>query len=71
MEAEKAAKEKVEAEEKARYEAELKVKLSEGKISLSEYQTLVSTETQNKELPQQWGNNITGQHIGEKFEVRG
>ena len=71
MEAEKAAKEKVEAEEKARYEAELKVKLSEGKISLSEYQTLVSTETQNKELPQQWGNNITGQHIGDKIEVHG
>ena len=71
MDEEKAAKEKVEAEEKARYEAQLKVKLSEGKISLSEYQTLVSTETQNKQLPQQWGNNITGQHAGEKFEVRG
>lgn len=61
MDAQKAKKEQAEQEEKARYEAELKVKLSEGKISTAEYQTLVSTETQNKELPQQWGDTITGQ----------
>ena len=48
-------------EEKEQYEAELKTKLDEGKISLAEYQTLVSTETQNKELPNDRGNYITGQ----------
>lgn len=58
-----AVKEKADAEEKAKYEAELKVKLSEGKISQAEYQTLVSTETQNKELPH-WGNAITGEYAG-------
>ena len=67
MQAEHQNKEKIKAEEKARHEAELKVKLSEGKISLAQYQTLVSTETQNKEL-QQWGNNITGQHAGQKYK---
>ena len=53
-----------EKKEKERYEAELKVKLSEGKISLSEYQTLVSTETQNKQLMEgnsPYGNAITGE----------
>ena len=70
MEAEKAKKEKAEAEEKARYEAELKVKLNEGKISAAEYQTLVSTETQNKELPR-WGDNITGEHVGQLFQATG
>ena len=55
-------KKKAEEEEKARYEADLKVKLSEGKITLAEYQTLVSTETQNKQLAPQKGNVITGQH---------
>ena len=57
-EAEKQARE----EEKQKYQAELKVKLSEGKITLAEYQTLVSTETQNEETD--WsnqGNVITGQ----------
>lgn len=67
----KAEKEKAEAEEKARHEAELKVKLSEGKISLAEYQTLVSTETQNKELPPRWGDIITGEHLGQTFQVYG
>ena len=61
LQAEKARKDQADKEEKARYEAELKVKLSEGKISQAEYQTLVSTETQNKELPR-WGDNITGEH---------
>ena len=70
MEAEKAKKEKAEADEKARYEAELKVKLSEGKISAAQYQTLVSTETQNKELPR-WGDTITGEHLGQIYQVHG
>ena len=70
MEDEKAKKQQAEKEEKQRYEAELKVKLSQGKISLAEYQTLVSTETQNKELPQ-WGNNITGQHLGQMYQAYG
>lgn len=69
-EAEKAAKEQADAEEKARHEAELKVKLSEGKISLAEYQTLVSTQTQNKELPH-WGDVITGQHLGQIYQKYG
>ena len=70
MDEKKAKKEQAEKEEKQRYEAELKVKLSQGKISLAEYQTLVSTETQNKELPQ-WGNNITGQHLGQMYQAYG
>lgn len=70
MDAEKAEKEKAAQEEKARYEAELKVKLSEGKISAAEYQTLVSTETQNQELPR-WGDNITGEHLGQMYQVYG
>ena len=68
--AEQQKREEAEAKERANYEAELKVKLSEGKISASEYQTLVSTETQNKELPQ-WGNNITGQHLGQIYSTFG
>lgn len=71
MEAEKAKKEKAQAEEKARHEAELKVKLSEGKITLAEYQTLVSTETQNKQLPPKWGDAITGQHLNQTFQIHG
>lgn len=67
---ERAAKEKAEADERARYEAELKVKLSEGKISEAEYKTLVSTETQNKQLVR-WGDTITGQHGGDGAVVRG
>lgn len=59
---EKDQKEKAKREaEKAQYEAELKVKLSEGKISLAQYQTLVSPETQNKEMRPVDGNVITGQ----------
>jgi len=46
----------------------LKVQLSEGKISLAEYQTLVSTETQNRDLAEtRWGNSITG----EKYDNSG
>ena len=70
MQQEKAKKQKAEEEEKVRHEAELKVKLSEGKISLAQYQTLVSTETQNKELPR-WGDAITGEHIGQIFQATG
>ena len=67
LEAEKAKKEQALAAEKEKYEAQLKVKLSEGKITLAEYQTLVSTETQNKDLVR-WGNTITGQHAGQPFQ---
>lgn len=50
--------------EKERYQAQLKVKLNEGKISLAEYQTLVSTETQYKQMEQQsYGNPVTGENI--------
>lgn len=70
LEEQKAQKEKADAQEKARYEAELKVKLSEGKISSAEYQTLVSTETQNKQLPH-WGNVITGEHLGQMYQTYG
>ena len=57
--------------ERLRHEAELKVKLSEGKISQAQYQTLVSTETQNKELAR-WGNAVTGEHLGQPgFQVHG
>lgn len=63
IEQQKNKKAQVEAEEKAQFEAALKVKLSEGKISSAQYKTLVSTETQNKQLPR-WGDVITGQHIG-------
>ena len=70
FEREKIQKEKADEEEKARYEAELKVKLSEGKISLAEYQTLVSTETQNKDLPR-WGDVITGERAGQNFQLNG
>ena len=47
--------------EKAQYEAKLKEQLEKGQISQSQYQTLVSTQTQSKELPQQRGNVITGE----------
>ena len=59
--AEKERQEQLKKEQQQRYEAELKVKLSEGRISLAQYQTLVSTETQNKELPRQVANVVTGQ----------
>ena len=56
-------KEEEKKKERALYEAQLKTKLSEGKITLAQYQTLVSTETQKEELQQTgpWGNAITGQ----------
>ena len=54
-------KKELEEKEKELYQAELKTKLSEGKITEAQYQTLVRTETQNREL-QRWGDNITGVH---------
>ena len=51
-----------EAAEKEEYEADLKNQLDQGKISLAEYQTLVSTETQHKQyIENNWGDAITGQ----------
>ena len=48
--------------EKEMYEAQLKEKLNQGKISLAEYQTLVSTETQNKQLEAMpIGDPVTGE----------
>ena len=49
--------------DKQQYQAELKTKLDEGQISLSQYQTLVSTETQNQQLPPIYGNVITGEQF--------
>lgn len=63
MQQKEQAQREAEQQEKKQYQAELKVKLSEGKISLAQYQTLVSTQTQNQELPR-GGNVITGQYIG-------
>ena len=71
MEQEEERKRVAQQTERLRHEAELKVKLSEGKISQAQYQTLVSTETQNKELAR-WGNAITGEHLGQPgFQVHG
>ena len=68
QEAQEQAKKQAEQEEKEKYQAGLKVQLSEGKISLAEYQTLVSTETQNRDLAEtRWGNSITG----EKYDNSG
>ena len=48
--------------EQQTYEANLKVQLSEGKISEAEYKTLVSAETQMKQMPTVQGNVITGEY---------
>ena len=50
-----------EEKERVAYEQQLKKDLSIGKITEAEYKTLVSTETQNKELPKRNANVITGQ----------
>lgn len=63
-------KKKEQQYQKERYQAELKVKLSEGKISPAQYQTLVSTETQYRELPR-WGDPITGEYVGQIFAEHG
>lgn len=56
---------KEEDEQKKRYEAQLKVKLNEGKISAAQYKTLVSTETQQEQLNEtEWGNKVTGYMFG-------
>ena len=49
--------------DKQQYQAELKAKLDEGQISLAQYQTLVSTETQNQQLPEVRGDIITGEQF--------
>ena len=53
----------LEKQELEKFQAQLKVKLSEGKISLAQYQTLMSTESQHDEYENQnsHGNVITGQ----------
>lgn len=56
-------KDEKQKKEQEQYEAELKVKFNEGKISLAEYQTLVSTQTQNKDLAEMdRGDVITGEN---------
>ena len=61
-EEEMARREQLKKEQREKYEAELKVKLSENKISQAQYDTLISTETRNKEIAAatSWGNAITG-----------
>ena len=60
---EKAQKAKDEAaeQERHRHEAELKVQLSQGKITQAQYKTLTSTEFQKENLPRLEGNLITGE----------
>ena len=58
------------SEEKLKYQAELKEKLDNGEISEAEYQTFVSTKKQKEDI-KYWGDNITGQHIGQYFEKTG
>ena len=60
---EKAQKAKDEAaeQERHRHEAELKVQLSQGKITQAQYKTLTSTEFQKENLPKLEGNLITGE----------
>ena len=64
LEKAKQQQEEVLKRDKEQFEAELKTKLDEGEISLAEYQTLVSTETQNKQLQPIRGNVITGEIPG-------
>ena len=60
-------KQETQQKQKEQYENLLKGQLNDGKISLAEYQTLVSTETQNKDFQNMtWGNAITGEHPGSK-----
>lgn len=61
-------KDKEQRREKERYEAELKVQLKEGKITPAEYKTLVSTETQNKEMPFRTGNEVTGEQVSQLYK---
>lgn len=58
-EMEEDAKREQQAERKTKeeYQAELKQKLDKGEISLAEYQTLVSTDTQYREMKQQLNNS--------------
>lgn len=54
-------KEEKAQKEKEKYQQELKMQLQKGLITDAEYKTLVSTETQKKELPKRNANIITGQ----------
>ena len=54
-------KEEKAQKEKEKYQQELKMQLQKGLITDAEYKTLVSTETQKKELPKRNANVITGQ----------
>ena len=56
-------------EDKKKYEADLKIQLEEGQISEAEYKTLVSTETQNKQLPKIQGNAITGDNLAQLYKT--
>ena len=59
-----------ELQEQKKFEAELKEKFQAGEISEAEYQTLVSTETQNAEF-QSGGNVITGEQYPPMQQVYG
>ena len=56
---------------KDKYEDQLKEKLDSGKITAAQYQTLASTERQNKELPTNIGDVITGDIKKNVFEAIG
>ena len=58
-------------EVKEQYEKDLKEKLDNGKITTAEYQTLVSTEKQNKQLLQNIGDVITGDIKKDVFQAIG
>lgn len=54
---------KAQEEEKERYQVQLKTKLNDGKITLAEYQTLVSTETQYRAMERQsFGDPVIGEN---------
>lgn len=53
-------KEQEAEQEKIQYEKELRESLEKGEINRSQYETLMSTETQNQELPKVRGDVITG-----------
>lgn len=53
-------KKTIKQSQKEMYEAELKVKLQHGEITLAQYKTLVGTDTLNKQLPSLKKDKITG-----------
>lgn len=58
-----------ENKENDKYQDELKEQLEDGKISAAQYQTLVSTEKQSQELPQNFGDVITGERKKQVFQA--